>query len=335
MKLRISFGPILRKTNLTFEVKILGCNSASFAFGRHHTSQLVNHNQNLFLIDCGEGTQLQMNRFQIRASRIQHIFISHLHGDHYLGLMGLIFTFHLQGRTQDLYIYGPKGLDEIITLQLKFSESILNYTIHFHSLSEESPLIFENEDLWVKTIKLNHRIPTFGFLFEEKPRKYKLIREMLPQSLTKENLVELKEGQDIVDSDGTFWPNHTLASPPRKSRKYAYLSDTRYIEYDLQELFGANLLYHEATFLSDMQERAENTFHSTAAEAAKFAKRHQVDRLVIGHFSSRYYDTTPFLKEAKQYFIPSSLAVEGQVFDVPSGAIHPNEEVNAIVNHSR
>jgi ribonuclease Z len=247
----------------------------------------------------------------------------------------LIFTFHLQGRTQDLYIYGPKGLDEIITLQLKYSESILNYEIHFQSISEESPLIFENEDLWVKAIKLNHRIPTFGFLFEEKPRKFKLIRELLPQSLTKENLVELKEGQDIVDSEGTFWPNHKLASPPRKSRKYAYMSDTRYLENDLDELFGVNLLYHEATFLSDMQERAENTFHSTAAEAAKFAKRHQVDQLVLGHFSSRYYDTTPFLEEARQYFIPSCLAVEGQVFDVPAGTIHSNEEVHAIVNHTR
>lgn len=313
----------------------MGCNSASFAFGRHHTSQLVNHNQNLFLIDCGEGTQLQMNRFQVRASRIQHIFISHLHGDHYLGLMGLIFTFHLQGRTQDLFIYGPKGLDEIITLQLKYSESILNYEIHFQCISEETPLIFENEDLWVKTIKLNHRIPTFGFLFEEKPRKFKLIREMLPQSLTKDNLSELKEGQDIVDSDGTFWPNQKLATPPRKSRKYAYLSDTRYIEEDIESLFGTSLLYHEATFLSEMQDRAESTFHSTAAEAAKFAKRHQVQQLILGHFSSRYYDTTPFLEEAKQHFSSSNLAVEGQVYDVPSGAPYSNEELHATVNHSR
>lgn len=141
---------------MTFEVKILGCNSASFAFGRHHTSQVVNHNQNLFLVDCGEATQLQMNRWQVRASRINHIFISHLHGDHYLGLMGLIFTFHLQGRTDDLHIFGPKGLDEIITIQLKYSESILNYVIHFHLITDDNSLIFENDDIWVKAVELNH-----------------------------------------------------------------------------------------------------------------------------------------------------------------------------------
>lgn len=320
---------------MTFEVKILGCNSASFAFGRHHTSQVVNHNQNLFLVDCGEATQLQMNRWQVRASRINHIFISHLHGDHYLGLMGLIFTFHLQGRTDDLHIFGPKGLDEIITIQLKYSESILNYVIHFHLITDDNSLIFENDDIWVKAVELNHRIPCFGFLFEEKPRKYRLIREALPTTLTKENLLELKDGLDIVDSLGNFIANATLANPPRKPRKYLYMSDTRYLANDIPELAGVDLLYHESTFLSDMQDRAISTFHSTAAEAAKFAKRHQVGQLLLGHFSSRYYDTTPFLQEAGSVYKQTLLSQEGQTYEVLPGFTNQNEEKHVIASHTR
>lgn len=313
----------------------MGCNSASFAFGRHHTAQLVNHNQNLFLVDCGEATQLQLNRFQVRASRIQQIFISHLHGDHYLGLMGLIFTFHLQGRTEDLHVFGPKGLDEIITIQLKYSESVLNYSLHFHTITTENQLIFETEDLWVKTIALNHRIPCFGFLFEEKPRKYKLIRESLPPSLTKENLQELKEGKDIVDAEGKFWSNRSLANPPRQSRKYAFMSDTRYSETIIEELLQADLLYHESTFLSDMQNRAENTFHSTAAEAAMFAQNHNVKDLLLGHFSSRYYDLGPFLDEALTIFPNTRLALEGQNFEIEIGQEAPKNENHAVSSHSK
>jgi ribonuclease Z len=304
---------------LIFEVKILGCNSASFAFGRHHTSQVVNSNQNLFLVDCGEATQLRMLRHQVRYNRINHIFISHLHGDHYLGLMGLIFTFHLQGRTDDLYISGPSGLDEIISLQLKHSDSVLNYQIHFQRIVEDGQLLFENEDIQVTSIEMNHRIPCFGFVFAEKQRRHKIIREKLPETLSREQMLQLKDGLDVVDSNGKLWANSELATPPLVPRKYIYAADTRVLSKQCKVVENCNLLYHEATFTNEMQARAEATFHSTAAEAALFAKRHHVKKLVLGHFSSRYQDVSPVLEEASINFLNTVLAIEGQVYEVPYG----------------
>jgi len=320
---------------LTFDIKILGCNSASFAFGRHHTAQLINNNQNLFLVDCGEATQIQLLRHQVRHSRIDHIFISHLHGDHYLGLIGLVFTFHLQGRSDDLHIYGPAGLDEIITIQLKYSESRLNYPIHFHLIKENDQLLFENDDIQVSTVQMNHRIPCYGFIFEEKKRKFKLNRELLPATLTRDQLLELKEGNDIVDAEGTVWINSILTTPPHEPRKYVYCADTRVLPDEIPQLVGANLLYHEATFTNDMQARAETTFHTTAEEAGMFAARHNVKQLIIGHFSSRYFDLNPFLKEARQTFQQTVLAVEGQTYDVLP--VHPlkTKEQNAEISISR
>ena len=320
---------------MTFDVKILGCNSASFAFGRHHTAQLVNSNQNLFLVDCGEATQIQMMRFNVRHSRIDHIFISHLHGDHYLGLMGLIFTYHLQGRTDDLHVYGPVGLDEIITLQLKYSESRLNYILHFHPITDGGQVLFENEDLEVRTLKMNHRIPCFGFVFAEKLRKHKLHRELLPADITREQLQDLKEGKDIVDTSGQIWKNETLASPPPVPRKYVYCADTRVSTELIPEIEGANLLYHESTFTQDMAARAEATFHTTAAEAGRFAAQHNVMQLLIGHFSSRYFDVQPFLAEAKAEFSNTLLSVEGQTYDVPPVQPIKSKETHAEFSSSR
>ncbi len=299
----------------------MGCNSASFAFGRHQTAQLVNNNQTLFLVDCGEATQIQLMRFQVRNSRIHHIFISHLHGDHYLGLMGLIFTFHLQGRTEDLHIYGPMGLDEIITVQLRYSESRLNYPLHFHLVTESGELLFENEDLQIRPIRMNHRIPCFGFIFEEKLRKYRLNREQLPPEISRENMLELKEGKDITDPTGKFWRNDQLTTPPPVPRKYVYCADTRVSAEIMPEVQNANLLYHEATFTEDMAARAETTFHSTASEAGRFAFQHGVRQLLIGHFSSRYFDVQPFLEEARAEFPDTLLAMEGQTFDIQP--VHP------------
>jgi ribonuclease Z len=302
---------------LIFEVKILGCNSASFAFGRHQTAQVVNSNQNLFLVDCGEGTQLRMLKHQVRFNRINHIFISHLHGDHYLGLMGLIFTFQLQGRTEDLFIFGPPGLDEIISLQLKHSESILHYRIHFMVIEDDAQLLFENEDIQVRSLKMNHRIPCFGFVFSEKLRKYRLLRDRLPGSLGREELLLLKDGHDVVDPEGNSWRNSELAMPPPRPRSYVYAADTRVLEKHCSSVEGCDLLYHEATFTEDMNARAIATFHSTAAEAARFAGRHHVRNLIIGHFSSRYQDVLPVLKEAQEYFPNTVLAIEGQTYEVP------------------
>ncbi len=302
---------------MVFEVKILGCNSASFAFGRHHTAQVVNSNQNLFLVDCGEGTQLRMLRQQVRFNRIHHIFISHLHGDHYLGLMGLIFTFHLQGRTEDLFIYGPAGLDEIISLQLRHSESVLHYRIHFQTIEKGGQLLFENEDIQVSSLAMNHRIPCFGFVFAEKQRRYKIKRELLPETLGREELLQLKEGLDVTDTSGRKWRNEELASPPPVPRTYVYAADTRVLEGEIPVIKGCDLLYHEATFTSEMAARAETTFHSTAEEAAQFALRHQVRRLILGHFSSRYQDVNPVLTEALNFFPHTLLAIEGQTYEVP------------------
>ena len=313
---------------LIFEVKILGCNSASFAFGRHHTAQVVNSNQNLFLVDCGEGTQLRMLRHQIRFNRIQHIFISHMHGDHYLGLMGLIFTLQLQGRTDDLFIFGPAGLDEIITLQLRMSESVLNYRIHFQRIESGGQLLFENEDIQIHSMTMNHRIPCFGFVFAEKKRKYKLLRDRLPQTLGREDLLQLKEGMDVTDQEGKTWLNSELTIPPPQPRTYVYAADTRVLDRHCPEVEQCELLYHEATFTSDMQERAMATFHSTAAEAAEFARKHHVQKLILGHFSSRYQDVQPILSEATRIFSNTILAVEGQTFEVPL----PQKEVSHAIH---
>lgn len=288
---------------------------------------MVNSNQNLFLVDCGEGTQLRMMRHQVRFNRIHHIFISHLHGDHYLGLMGLIFTFQLQGRTEDLYLFAPPGLDEIITLQLRNSESVLNYRIHFLTIEAGGQLLFENEDIQVHSLEMNHRIPCYGFVFAEKKRKFKLLRDRLPATLGREELLRLKEGMDVTDPEGKIWLSSELTIPPPLPRTYAYAADTRVLERSCPELLHCNLLYHEATFTSEMQERARSTFHSTAAEAAEFARKHRVQELVLGHFSSRYQDVQPILNEAIQYFPHTRLAKEGQTYEVPIP--HP-EVIHAI-----
>jgi len=260
-----------------------------------------------------------MLRHQVRYNRINHIFISHLHGDHYLGLMGLIFTFHLQGRTDDLYISGPSGLDEIISLQLKHSDSVLNYQIHFQRIVEDGQLLFENEDIQVTSIEMNHRIPCFGFVFAEKQRRHKINREKLPETLSREQMLQLKDGLDVVDSNGKLWANSELATLPLVPRKYIYAADTRVLSKQCKVVENCNLLYHEATFTNEMQARAEATFHSTAAEAALFAKRHHVKKLVLGHFSSRYQDVSPVLEEASINFLNTVLAIEGQVYEVPYG----------------
>jgi ribonuclease Z len=230
--------------------------------------------------------------------------------------MGLIFTYHLQNRSEDLHVYGPKGLDEIITLQLKYSESKLSYDIKFHLIETGGQFLFENEDIEIHSVEMNHRIPCFGLVFQEKKRKYRLIREALPESLTKENLIHLKDGLDIIDLNGKIWLNSDLALPPHEPRKYVYFSDTRIFKHKVEAVENANLLYHESTFMNDMQERAETTFHSTAEEAARFAHQNNVKELLIGHYSSRYYDVHPFLMEAKKEFQETKLAMEGQTYEI-------------------
>ncbi len=269
-------------------------------------------------MDCGEGTQIQLQRFRCHSSRIQHIFISHLHGDHYLGLMGLLFTFHLMGRKKVLHLHGQKGLQEIITLQLKYSDTRLNYTIKFHQLDPSEPrLIFEDDLVEVTSFPLNHRIPCCGFLFREKPKPYRINKEKLPPGMNYSAIQALKRGEDVYDEGGRLlYAASDLTLPPRHRRSYAYLSDTTYQENLLPLVEGVDLLYHEATFLDAKEEWAEKTYHSTTRQAGRFATKASVGKLLIGHFSARYKDLTPFLEEARDEFPESYLAIEGETHEI-------------------
>ena len=289
------------------------------AYGRHHSAQLLNVQNHYFLIDCGEATQMQLSRYKCKTLRISHIFISHLHGDHYLGLMGLIFTMHLLRRKSDLYIYGQKGLREIITTQLKYSDTVLNYNIQFRQLDPSQPeLLFQDNTVEVSSFPLFHRVPCCGFLVKEKPKPLRLNKEKLPPKLSLAHIAQLKKGEDLYDDQGQLlYKNTELTLPPRKSRSYAYCSDTKYEEAIIPHIAGVDLLYHEATFLNAKEMWAAQTFHSTTTQAAEIAKKAEVGQLLIGHYSARYNDLTPFLAEAKAVFDNTKLATEGEAIDVP------------------
>lgn len=299
---------------MTFKLKILGSNSAAPAHNRNQTAQLLNVNNQLFLIDCGEGTQMQMARYKIKLNKIHHIFISHLHGDHFFGLLGLISTMHLFKRKKDLHIYAPPGLAEIITLQLKHSGSNLNFKIRMIELMKLEPeLIFQNDFLTVTTIPLEHRVICNGFLFREKPKPYKVNKEKIPPGFSLSNMSRLKKGEDIKDAEGHLvYKNSDLTLPPKPSYAYAYCSDTKYNENIVPQIKGVDLLYHESTFLNDMADRARETYHSTAAQAAEIARMAGVKILVLGHYSVRYKDLQPLLDEAQPIFPHTVLAKEGK-----------------------
>ena len=303
---------------MIFEVSILGSSSATPIYQRHPTAQVLNIHERLFLVDCGEGTLIQMNRYKIKFHRINHIFISHLHGDHYLGLVGLLSTMHLQGRVSEIHIYCHEHLKEIVDIQLKYSETTLRYPLRFHFHNPlKSELIFEDDTIEIRTIILNHRIPCTGFLFSEKPGLRKLIKEKLHQyQIPVEIYQDLKNGKDFITADGNKISNSELTTDPRLPRSYAFCSDTSYDERIISSIKNINLLYHEATFLSDKAGRAEETFHSTAEQAALIAKKANVKRLIIGHFSARYKNLYPLLEEAREVFTETTLAIEGDTFKI-------------------
>ncbi|MEQ8580793.1 MAG: ribonuclease Z [Marinoscillum sp.] len=303
---------------MALELQILGSNSAAFAHNRHHTSQLLRVQDKYFMIDCGEGTQLQVKRYKIKLSRINHILISHLHGDHYYGLMGLVSTLHLYGRTADLHIYGPPGLADIITLQLKYSATRLSYDIRFHEwVPETISVIYEDDKLTITTIPLNHRIHCSGYLFKEKPKKRGINKLVVDKKLTPNQANALRNGEDIFNEDGTLLYKNSLATlPPKKPYSYAYCSDTKLIPQLVDVIRDVDLIYHEATFMDDMKDRAENTYHTTARQAAQLAAEANVGQLLLGHFSTRYRDLNPLLSEARSVFRESYLAEEGKRFVV-------------------
>lgn len=303
---------------MPFELTILGSSSATPTLNRHPTAQVLNIRERFFLIDCGEGTQTQMARYRVRHGRIGHIFISHLHGDHYLGLMGLISTMNLQGRTTELHVYGQPELMDIIELQLRLSHTVLRFHLIFHPVKNYAgAVILEDEDVVVRTIALKHRIPCTGFHFREKPKPRKLlINKMHQYKIPFRYFAGIKNGKDYIDDFGNVIPNHELTVSPGLPRSYAFCSDTIFDEQLVDEVRGVDLLYHEATFLDELADRAKATYHSTAREAATIAKNAGVGKLVIGHFSSRYKDLTPILTEACSVFPNSELAEEGRRFSV-------------------
>ncbi|KAA5540788.1 ribonuclease Z [Adhaeribacter rhizoryzae] len=303
---------------MEFELKILGSSSATPSYNRNHTAQILTIGNQLNLIDCGEGTQMQLMRYKVKHQRISNIFISHLHGDHFFGLFGLLSTMHLQQRTTPLTIFGPPGLADILTLQFKYSNTHYNFKLDFQELDTTvHQQIFEDKYITVHTLPMQHRVSCCGFLFREKPKPRHLVKAKLPDFLSPPQLVRLKNGEDILDETGNILVrNEDVTSEPSRSRSYAYCSDTRYKEDIIPYIKGVDLLYHEATFLDNMLERAVYTYHSTAKQAATLALKAEVKRLLIGHFSARYKDLTPLLEEAKAVFDNTHLALEGKTIGI-------------------
>jgi ribonuclease Z len=301
-----------------FEVTILGSSSATPIYNRHPTSQLLTIRERNFLIDCGEGTLMQLLRYRVKYHKISHIFISHLHGDHYLGLMGLLSTFHLQGRTGELHLYGQQELMDVLEMQLRLSNTQLRYNLIFHAVRHyTAEVILENEDLLVRSIVLNHRVPCTGFVFMEKSRPRKLIVTKLQQhNIPFSHYNRIKQGEDFEDDYGNIIPNKELTEDPPLPCSYAYCSDTIYDENIVNDVSGVDLLYHEATFLHENLERANQTYHTTSLQAAMIAQKGGVKKLIIGHFSGRYKDLSPLLREAQTIFPESDLALEGRKFKV-------------------
>jgi ribonuclease Z len=305
---------------VSFKLTILGSSGALPAYGRFPTSQYLNIHNKHFLIDAGEGVQMQLMRYQIPIHKIDHIFISHLHGDHYLGLMGLLFSMHLQRRVNDLHLHSQKGLDEIILLQLKYSKSSLNFNIIFHSFDASQIQILQEDDgLTVHTIPLIHKLDCAGFLFREKTKPRKINKEKLKEGMLLQHIASLKTGADVHDEMGNLLylnSDYTLPSPP--SLSYAFCSDTAWNENMIEQIREVDLLYHEATFMEEEKEKARETKHSTAAEAAMMAKQCAAKKLLIGHFSARYRELEPMLAEARQIFSNTELAIEGNTFELPT-----------------
>lgn len=299
------------------KLNILGCYSATPRAFTNPTAQVLEINNHLFLIDCGEGTQVELRKHKIKFNRIKHIFISHLHGDHYFGLVGLISTFRLLTREADLHIYGPKGLKEIITLQMKLANSWTNYNLYFHELtSTDSELIYEDNKVEVHTIPLDHRIYTNGFLFKEKEGERKLdMNAVLNEEINVAYYRKLKQGFDVENEAGEMIKNETVTKPANKPLSYAFCSDTAYNEAVIPIIENVDVLYHESTFLEQHSKLAPKTKHSTAKEAARIAKQANVGKLILGHYSTRYDDLNVFKQEANEHFENVELADDGKVFE--------------------
>ena len=295
---------------------ILGNNSALPAYDRHPTSQVLQTLDECFLIDCGEGTQVRMAKYKIRRSKINHIFISHLHGDHYFGLIGLLTSMSLLGRTQDIHLHAPAALEQLINLHLTIADTTLSYKLHFHAIKEEGIIVNENK-ITVQCFRVQHRIECWGFLFRQKKNPRSIDSQKVKSfEIPASYYDKLQQGEDYVTKKGTIISNEevTVAASPAKS--YAYCADTIYDERLADIITGVDLLYHETTYLKDHHERAAARFHSTTVQAAQIAKKACVKKLLIGHFSSRYKTLQMLFEEAQSVFENTELAVEGRTFQL-------------------
>lgn len=304
---------------MSLKLTILGCHSATPRVNANPTAQYLEIKNHNFLIDCGEGTQVQLRKYGIKFSKIKHIFISHLHGDHFFGLVGLISTFRLLNRETELHVYGPKGIKEVITLQLKLSNSWTNYPLLFHELSAStSEVIFEDDKVEVSTIPLEHRVYTNGFLFKEKLGERRLNVNAVQQCEEIEvcDYQNLKNGRDFKLQNGEIIKNNLLTLPPIPIKSYAFCSDTCYLPQIVPIIKNVNCLYHEATFLKDKEDLATTTKHSTAEQAAQIALQANAKQLIIGHYSGRYKNLEVFKTEAQEVFKNTLLAEAGKTFEI-------------------
>jgi ribonuclease Z len=303
---------------MKFEVTILGSSSATPMFNRNPTSQLLNVNDKFYLIDCGEGTQQQMLKYGIKAQKIDHIFISHLHGDHYLGLVGLLSSLHLNGRVKPMVIYGPEPLKEIIELHFHYSQTVIRYPIEYVFTDPgRAETIYTNQDMHVETIPLDHRIACTGFKFVQVQRAPKLRPEKVEElGITREYIHLIRKGFPFKDQYGVEHPASELTIDPAVPRSYSYCSDTVCSGMYMDHIMDTDTLYHEATFMHDMADRAAETYHTTCLQAGETARNARVKRLLIGHFSARYRDLQPLLEEARSVFDNTELAIEGQTFQL-------------------
>lgn len=317
---------------MSFSLTILGSSSALPTSKRSPTAQVLNVQEHFFLIDCGEGTQIQLRKYKLKFSKINHIFISHLHGDHFFGLFGLISTFGLLNRISDLHIYAHPELEKILTcisIQMcqpensptgsgQAGENKLPFKIIYHHInSKQSELVYEDDKLTVETIPLKHKIHTCGFLFREKPKPRNIKKELVEiYKIPIKDIIKIKQGADFTSEDGKLITNKELTIQPPKPRSYAFCSDTLYNEDIIPIIKDVDLLYHEATFMHDLEEKAKQSFHSTTIQAAKIAKKANVSQLIIGHFSARYKDDNDVLEEAKSVFQNTQAAEDGKTYSV-------------------
>lgn len=298
---------------MAFNLTVLGCSSATPAYGRHPSAQILNVNERFFLIDCGEATQMQLRSYNFKIQKIDFIFISHLHGDHYLGLLGLLSTMHLFHREKELQLFAPAELMDIIKLQLDVSKTNLLFPLKFTALTDlPEAIIFEDKSITICSVPMNHRIPCWGFVFREKNKPLKIQKIAIAKyNITFADINRIKNGRDFISKEGCIIPNTEITEAPIAPVTFVYCADTLYDENIIPYVKYADLLYYEATFMEDLKKMAHEKYHATTIEAATFAQKSNAKKLLIGHYSARYEDFQPLILEAQSVFKNTVLAEEG------------------------